>query len=54
MYDFTVGLASFASPDPEGERMLASLAGRQEAIDRFLGVLTGAVPFAEMLAPTPA
>ena len=54
MYDFTVGLASFAPPDPEGQRMLESLAGRQEAIDRFLGVLTGAVPFAEMFAPTPA
>ena len=54
MYDFTLSLASFAPPDPEAARMLASLAGRQDAIDRFLGALTGTVPLAQMLVPTPA
>jgi 2-polyprenyl-6-methoxyphenol hydroxylase-like FAD-dependent oxidoreductase len=51
MYDFTTELASFAPPRAEQEALFAALAGRQAEIDRFLGVLTGAVPLAGYLSP---
>jgi len=51
MYDFTTELASFAPPRPEQQALFAALAGRQADVDRFLGVLTGAVPIPEFFSP---
>jgi hypothetical protein len=44
-------LAAFAPPTVEQQTLFAALAGRQEEIDRFLGVLTGAVPLPEYFMP---
>jgi 2-polyprenyl-6-methoxyphenol hydroxylase-like FAD-dependent oxidoreductase len=51
MYEFTTDLASFRPPRVEDHVLFASLAGKPAEIDRFLGVLTGAVPLREYLAP---
>jgi len=51
MYEFTTELASFAPPRPEQQALFAALAGRQAEIDRFLGMITGAVPLPEYLSP---
>src|SRR5579885_3659436 len=51
MYRFTLELASFAPPRPEQEVLFRSLAGRQQEIDRFLGVLACAVPVEEYFSP---
>jgi hypothetical protein len=51
MYEFTTEPASFAPPKVEERLLFASLAGRQDEIDRFFGVITGAVPFAEYFPP---
>jgi 2-polyprenyl-6-methoxyphenol hydroxylase-like FAD-dependent oxidoreductase len=51
MYEFTTELAAFAPPTVEQQTLFAALAGRQEEIDRFLGVLTGAVPLPEYFTP---
>jgi hypothetical protein len=51
MYEFTTMLASFGPPRAEDEVLMRALAGRQAEIDRFFGVLTGAVPLREYLAP---
>jgi 2-polyprenyl-6-methoxyphenol hydroxylase-like FAD-dependent oxidoreductase len=50
MYDFTARLAAFGPPRPQEQLLLASLAGRPAEIDRFFGVLAGAVPMSEYLA----
>jgi 2-polyprenyl-6-methoxyphenol hydroxylase-like FAD-dependent oxidoreductase len=50
MYEFTTELASFAPPRAEQQALFAALAGRPAEIDRFLGVITGAVPLAEYLS----
>lgn len=47
MYDFTAELAAFTAPDPVGTQLVASLAGRQAEIDRFLGVFAGIEPVTE-------
>jgi hypothetical protein len=51
MYEFTTELAAFAPPTVEQQTLFAALAGRQEEIDRFLGMLTGAVPLPEYFTP---
>jgi len=51
MYDFTLGLASFGPPKPEERVLFSALARRPAEIQRFLGVLTGAVEMPEYFAP---
>ena len=51
MYQFTTDLATLGPPRVEQQTLFAALAGRQAEIDRFLGVITGAVPLADYLAP---
>ncbi len=51
MYEHTTELASFGPPKPEEAVLFASLAGRQAEIDRFFGVITGAVPLRDYLSP---
>jgi 2-polyprenyl-6-methoxyphenol hydroxylase-like FAD-dependent oxidoreductase len=51
MYEFTTQLASLEPLEAEGQMLFASLLGKQAEIDRFLGVLTGAVPMGEYFAP---
>jgi 2-polyprenyl-6-methoxyphenol hydroxylase-like FAD-dependent oxidoreductase len=50
MYEVTLDQASFG-PRPEQQLLLESLAGRQAEIDRFLGVLTGAVEVNDFFSP---
>ncbi len=50
MYRFTAEIASFSPPAGQ-EALFRALVGRQAEIDRFLGVLTGAVPVAEFFSP---
>jgi 2-polyprenyl-6-methoxyphenol hydroxylase-like FAD-dependent oxidoreductase len=50
VYDFTVRLARFR-PRRAERLLLASLAGRQAEIDRFLGAFTGVVPPGEYFTP---
>jgi hypothetical protein len=51
MYEFTTELASFAPPRPEQQALFAALAHRQADVDRFFGVITGAVPLADFFSP---
>src|SRR5215216_4420844 len=51
MHELTGELASFAPPRPEQQALFAALARRQADVDRFLGVMTGAVPLAESSRP---
>ncbi len=51
MYEFTTELASFPPPRPEQQVLFTALAGNQTETDRFLGVITGAVPFADYMNP---
>jgi 2-polyprenyl-6-methoxyphenol hydroxylase-like FAD-dependent oxidoreductase len=51
MYRFTTDLAAFAPPGPEQRALFAALAGNRAETDRFLGVLTGAVPLDGYFAP---
>ncbi len=51
MYDFTVDLASFQPPRLEQQLLFAALARDPQQTQRFLGVLTGAVPIEEFFAP---
>jgi 2-polyprenyl-6-methoxyphenol hydroxylase-like FAD-dependent oxidoreductase len=46
MWEFTTELAAFEPPKPEERVLYEALAGNQAEIDRFLGVLTGAIPAA--------
>jgi 2-polyprenyl-6-methoxyphenol hydroxylase-like FAD-dependent oxidoreductase len=51
MYRFTLELAAMAPPRPEQEVLFRALEGRQEEIDRFLGVLACAVSPADYFSP---
>jgi flavin-dependent dehydrogenase len=51
MYEFTTQLVTFAPPKMEERLLFESLVGKQDLINRFLGMLTGAVPMNEFLAP---
>ena len=52
MYDFTCQLAAMEPPPPEMQQLFASLRGNQHETDRFLGVLSGAVPVPEFFGST--
>jgi hypothetical protein len=51
MYEFTTQLAELEPMPVEARVLFSSLVGRQEEIDRFLGVMTGSVPMPEYFAP---
>jgi 2-polyprenyl-6-methoxyphenol hydroxylase-like FAD-dependent oxidoreductase len=51
MYQFTAEVASFAPPRPEQLMLLDALSQRPREVDRFLGVLAGAVPIGEFFGP---
>jgi 2-polyprenyl-6-methoxyphenol hydroxylase-like FAD-dependent oxidoreductase len=51
MYEFTTELASFGPPRPEQQVLFEALATDQAETDRFLGVITGAVPLRDYLSP---
>jgi flavin-dependent dehydrogenase len=51
MYELTTQLASFAPPPAEHLMLFHALAERPAEIDRFLGVLAGAVPIPEYFSP---
>ena len=51
MYQFTTELASFGPPAVEQQVLFASLQGRQAEIDRFFGVIGGAVPLDAYMTP---
>jgi 2-polyprenyl-6-methoxyphenol hydroxylase-like FAD-dependent oxidoreductase len=51
MYDFTTDLASFHPPRPEEELLFQRLAEDPAEANRFLGVITGAIPMAEYFSP---
>jgi 2-polyprenyl-6-methoxyphenol hydroxylase-like FAD-dependent oxidoreductase len=51
MYQFTMDLASFSPPRIEQMALFRSLVGKQNEIDRFFGMLTGAVPIPEYFSP---
>jgi 2-polyprenyl-6-methoxyphenol hydroxylase-like FAD-dependent oxidoreductase len=51
MYDFTLDLAALRPLPAPGRVLFESLVGKQAEIDRFLGVLTGAVPIRSYLSP---
>jgi 2-polyprenyl-6-methoxyphenol hydroxylase-like FAD-dependent oxidoreductase len=47
MYEFTTDLAAFGPPRPEQQLLLHALAGKPAEVDRFLAMLTGAIPIPE-------
>ena len=51
MYEFTTDLASYRPPKAEERVLFASLTRNQSQTDRFLGVLTGAVPIRDYFTP---
>jgi hypothetical protein len=51
MFDFTVGLARFATQSLAERQLLAALDGRPAEIDRFIGAFAGVVPVEEYFAP---
>jgi 2-polyprenyl-6-methoxyphenol hydroxylase-like FAD-dependent oxidoreductase len=51
IYDFTLELASFRPPRPEQELLFGALGRRPADVDRFFGMLAGAVPMREYFAP---
>jgi 2-polyprenyl-6-methoxyphenol hydroxylase-like FAD-dependent oxidoreductase len=52
MWEFTTELASFGPPRSEQQVLFDALAASQEETDRFLGVMTGAVPIREYMLPS--
>ena len=51
MYEFTAELASLGPPGVEQLMLFEALARRPHEVERFLGVLAGAVPIGEFFAP---
>jgi 2-polyprenyl-6-methoxyphenol hydroxylase-like FAD-dependent oxidoreductase len=51
MYDFTLELARLEPPPPVLQQLLGALAGNQDGIDHFLGVMAGSVPIGDFFAP---
>ncbi len=51
MYEFTAQLASMEPPPPELGQLLAGIAGRQQAMDKFAGLIAGTVSPAELFDP---
>jgi flavin-dependent dehydrogenase len=52
MWEFTVDLASFRPTRPEERVLFQALVANQAETDRFFGVIAGAVPIEEYLAPS--
>lgn len=51
MYEFTTQLATLAPPPPDVARLLGTVAGNQEQMDLFAGVIAGTVSPAEFFGP---
>jgi flavin-dependent dehydrogenase len=51
MYEFTLGLASFAPPPLEQQLLFEALQNNQAATDQFFGMFTGVVPVEEFFSP---
>ena len=52
MFDFTMDVASLAPPPVEARVLFSALAaGKQSEIDRFLAVLSGAIPLRQYMTP---
>lgn len=51
MWEFTTDLAAFGPAKPQERVLFEALASSQEETDRFLGVLTGAIPLREYMTP---
>jgi 2-polyprenyl-6-methoxyphenol hydroxylase-like FAD-dependent oxidoreductase len=51
MYEFTCDVARLEPPAPEVERLLAAIAGRQPAMDRYAQMNAGTISPAEFFAP---
>ena len=52
MFDLTQDIAAMAAPRPEFRLLLEAIAGRQDEIDRFLGLITGSTPIPEYFSPS--
>ena len=52
MWEFTIELAAFGPPRPETQVLFEKVAASKAETDRFFGVLGGAVPLPEYLAPS--
>ena len=51
IYEFTLGLASFAPPPLEQQLLFEALQHNQAATDQFFGMFTGVVPIPEFFSP---
>jgi len=51
IYELTLDLASFRAQTEAERALFASLAGRQDQVDRFLGVLTGSLDVGDFFSP---
>ena len=51
MYRFTTDLAAFRPRKVEEEILFGALADHPDRVERFLGILTGAVPVSEFITP---
>jgi hypothetical protein len=51
MYEFTNELAAFAPLRPEQLLLFRALAGKPAEVDRFLAMLTGALPISDYFSP---
>ena len=51
MFDFTQEVAALMPPTPEFRLLLDAIVGRQDEIDRFLGLVTGSTPIPAYFAP---
>lgn len=52
MFDLTQDIAAMAAPRPEFRLLLEGIAGRQEEVDRFLGLITGSTPIPAYFSPS--
>jgi 2-polyprenyl-6-methoxyphenol hydroxylase-like FAD-dependent oxidoreductase len=50
-YELTCQMATFAPPPPDMRALYTALQGNQEAIDRFIGLITEATSPADFFAP---
>jgi len=51
IYEFTTQMATLAPPPPELQHVLGAIAGNQEAMDDFVGVVSGRITAPEFFAP---
>jgi 2-polyprenyl-6-methoxyphenol hydroxylase-like FAD-dependent oxidoreductase len=51
MFNFTQEVAALMPPTPEFRLLLDAIAGRQDEVDRFLGLVTGSTPIPAYFAP---